>query len=111
MSASALKYVVALFSLLSVASLVAAEPVAQDKTTLIIVVGAPGEAEFGASFNQWADLWEKAGTRAGAKLVRIGSVSGTVFERVAQGSLPEVSAPAEPPHDSKQGSLTDRERL
>ena len=43
-----------------------------DQTTLIVVVGAPGEEEFGKSFAQWAALWEKAGSAAAAKLVTIG---------------------------------------
>src|SRR5207249_8490814 len=49
------------------------------KTTLIIVVGAPGEEEFGNAFIKWAALWEKAGAQAGAKLTTIGlkPVDGT----------------------------------
>ena len=40
--------------------------------TLMVVVGAAGEDEFGRSFEQWALLWEKAGRTAGAKQITIG---------------------------------------
>jgi hypothetical protein len=43
-----------------------------ENTTVILVVGAAGEAEFGAAFTAAADLWEKACERAGAKHVTIG---------------------------------------
>ncbi len=40
--------------------------------TLIIVVGAAGEEEFGKHFEQWAGNWEKSGRTAGAKQITIG---------------------------------------
>src|SRR5437762_1111758 len=43
-----------------------------EKTSLVIVVGAPGEEEFGSAFIKWAALWEKVGAQAGAKLTTIG---------------------------------------
>src|SRR6185503_1100384 len=47
-------------------------PVAADKVTLVIVVGAPGEEEYGSSFAQWAERWEKAARQAEAKLIKLG---------------------------------------
>lgn len=40
--------------------------------TLIVVVGAPGEAEYGDSFSAQADEWTKTSAQAGARLVMIG---------------------------------------
>jgi hypothetical protein len=38
----------------------------------VIVVGAEGDPEYGAQFNQWADRWEQAAQRGDARLIRIG---------------------------------------
>lgn len=38
----------------------------------MVAVGAPGEAEFGKEFANWAELWEKTSNRAGAKYMVIG---------------------------------------
>jgi hypothetical protein len=43
-----------------------------DKATVVVAVGAAGEEEFGKEFMKWAELWEKAGARAGAKYIAIG---------------------------------------
>jgi len=51
--------------------LVAVEPVA-DKPTLLVVVGAAGEEEFGRQFSEWAGRFEKLASAAHAKLVPIG---------------------------------------
>src|SRR5205809_309314 len=56
-----------LFTLVSTAVL------AQDKATVLLVVGAAGEEQFGKAFSQWAESWEKAGAQAGAKMVVIGT--------------------------------------
>lgn len=64
-------------------------PVTDDRTCIILVVGAAGTAEYGAEFEQWAGRWEEAARRGGARLLRIGHV------------VPE--------EDSETGS--DRERL
>ncbi len=55
-----------------IASSLFAETPAPAKPTVIVVVGAPGEEEFGKSFLQSADLWEKTSQQAGAKLIQIG---------------------------------------
>jgi len=39
----------------------------KDNASIIIVVGAAGDAEFGKEFANWADLWKKAADTAGAK--------------------------------------------
>jgi len=44
----------------------------EDCATVIVVVGAPGEEQFGKSFEQWTALWEKASREAGAKFVVLG---------------------------------------
>ena len=51
-----------------VLSAVAAEP----SSTVILVVGAPGEAEYGSNFLHQADLWKQACTAANLRQVRIG---------------------------------------
>jgi hypothetical protein len=43
-----------------------------DRPTVIVVVGAPGQAEYEADFRRWADLWQAAATKAGAGSIRIG---------------------------------------
>jgi hypothetical protein len=52
------------------AASVEAEPA--DQTTVIAVVGAAGEEEFGQSFSVWARRWEEASRQAGARLILIG---------------------------------------
>src|SRR6266516_1665976 len=44
----------------------------EDCATVIVVVGAPGEEQFGKSFEQWTARWEKASREAGAKFVVLG---------------------------------------
>jgi hypothetical protein len=46
---------------------------AQDRATLVIVIGVAGEDEFGTAFVQQAETWRKVSETAGAKLVLIGS--------------------------------------
>lgn len=43
-----------------------------DKPTVIVVVGAVGEEEFGKDFEKWVRLWEKASEQGGAKNVAFG---------------------------------------
>lgn len=42
------------------------------KQTVIVVVGAPGAAEYAAEFAQWAGLWEKACEKGGAHFASVG---------------------------------------
>jgi hypothetical protein len=51
-----------------------AQPVAApDRPTLLIVVGAPGEAEYGTSFTQQLDAWRTLAGQAGATFTAIGA--------------------------------------
>ncbi|MGV3530731.1 MAG: hypothetical protein ACO1QR_00065 [Chthoniobacteraceae bacterium] len=54
-------------------SLVAAqEAAAPQKTSVIVVIGAAGEEQFGEEFSAWAKQWEEACTKAGAQCTVIG---------------------------------------
>ena len=50
----------------------AAEPPDAEPATVLVVVGAAGEDEFGKAFSESAARWEKAAGQAGAKVVTIG---------------------------------------
>jgi hypothetical protein len=43
-----------------------------DKTTVILVLGAPGQEEYGSNFLQQAECWRKACTQAECRLVEVG---------------------------------------
>ena len=43
-----------------------------DKATVLLVVGAPGEEEYAKNFERWAGLWEKASRDGGANYVSVG---------------------------------------
>ncbi len=43
-----------------------------DRATLILVVGAAGEFEFGSNFVQQAELWQKVGKQGGCKEIVLG---------------------------------------
>jgi hypothetical protein len=45
---------------------------AEERPCVLIVVGAPGSAEYDAQFRRWADQWEAAAGKAAAELIRIG---------------------------------------
>jgi hypothetical protein len=60
--------VLALFGLLVAAQASNVTP----QPTLVVVVGAAGEEEFGARFEEWAATWESAANKGGIRLVRIG---------------------------------------
>lgn len=63
-------YIVGLLAvLLSTTGLFAAET---NRTTVIVVVGAPGEVSYGERFAKWADSWKEATTKAGAALITVG---------------------------------------
>lgn len=70
---------------------------APNKATVIIVVGASGEEEYGKGFAEWADTWQQTATRGGAKVLEIGvQTNGVGADRV----LLEQALAAEP----KEGS-------
>ena len=47
-----------------------------ERASVIVVVGAPGEEEYGRSFSQWAARWEKAAKQGGAESKVIGLSAG-----------------------------------
>ena len=60
------------FLLLSFRIAVASETNLSAHPTLILVIGAPGEAEFGSNFLQQATLWQKAATQGNCSRITIG---------------------------------------
>ncbi len=44
----------------------------EDKPVVIVVVGAPGNSQYGSQFKEWADLWQKACNKGQAKYILIG---------------------------------------
>ena len=47
-------------------------PLCSNQTSVILVVGAAGEAEYGSNFVREATLWEKAGAQAACRPITIG---------------------------------------
>jgi hypothetical protein len=47
-----------------------------DRPTVVVVVGAEGEPEYGRQFKQWADRWAEAAKKAGAEYVEVGREAG-----------------------------------
>ncbi len=60
-----------MLSLLLALSLLAAD---DSRPTVLVVVGAEGTEEFGKQFQEWAERWETAAERGGARFVAIGLV-------------------------------------
>ena len=64
----------------------AAAPAAADRPTLVVVVGAEGEPEYGREFAKWADRWGAASASASAELLVVGrdeaSASATDKQRL-----------------------------
>lgn len=56
----------------------AAEPATAERSTVIIVAGAPGEPEFAPDIALQVDAWAKASARADARQIAIGTESGDV---------------------------------
>jgi hypothetical protein len=70
---SANHFVCRLLTLLAVTVLPAVpRAAAVEKPSLIVVVGAAGEDEFGKNFESWSQLWVKAANAGGAKSTVIG---------------------------------------
>src|SRR5687767_4627683 len=60
-----------LFALFLIATLVTTE-VASGKPSVIVVVGAPGEAEYATQFHEWSERWRTASKAADADFHLIG---------------------------------------
>ena len=48
---------------------IAPEP--DERPTVVIVVGAPGESEYGKAFDEWSACWEQAAEKGGAQCLRV----------------------------------------
>src|ERR1043166_4519234 len=67
-----LRFVLAVLTLLLCGVASGSQTNATDRTTLILVVGASGESEFGSNFVQQATLWQKACHQAGCPELVLG---------------------------------------
>ena len=80
-----------------VALLAAAAPVATEaRTSVIVVVGAPGNPEYGGRFAAWTQKWKQACARADAPLTVIGLDPGGPpdHQRLAEALAREAARPA-----------------
>jgi hypothetical protein len=59
-------------NLLLAAYLVLAGFASQDRSCVVVVVGASGSPDYAGQFSQWAELWQAAVAKAGAESVLIG---------------------------------------
>jgi hypothetical protein len=73
---------------------------ADERPTVVIVVGAPGTPGYASEFRAWADQWKAAATKGGAEPILIGTsdqpASPSDRDRL-QAALTERSAPANEP--------------
>ena len=60
------------------------DAIAEEKPTVIVVVGAAGDDEYGQNFAKWAGLWEKTSREAGAKYITIGLKDAAATNDLAQ---------------------------
>jgi hypothetical protein len=79
-------------------------PVAAQQSTVVVVAGAPGEAEFVPDFSQQLDAWKKASDQAGARHVAIGGNFTVATALEVSGALEIKTAQAKP-------GEADRDRL
>ena len=56
-------------------------PGADARTTVVVVVGAPGTPEYGGRFAGWADRWKQACARADAQLTVVGLDGGATPDK------------------------------
>jgi hypothetical protein len=66
----------------------------KEESTVILVIGAHGDAEYGLKFEEWAALWQKASQAAGVSQITIGlkaEPSVTDRERLQETLLGESS--------------------
>jgi hypothetical protein len=82
-----LRLMILLLMLLATAGPLRAEEPSIPRASLIVVIGAPGEPEYGEAFARWAANWQKAGAAANARTLTIGGASGENRQ-----DLPELRA-------------------
>jgi hypothetical protein len=71
----------------------------EDRSCVVVVVGASGSPEYGAHFRRWADLWKAAAAQAGAESIVIGAseqVEMTDRDRLRRILQEKVSSGREP---------------
>src|SRR6266545_2480346 len=61
-----------LAALLTTAAFASADTNTEESATVLVVVGAPGEEEYGKNFAKWAGLWEEASRKGRAHYLSIG---------------------------------------
>ena len=71
-----------------------------DQRTVLLVVGLPGEEEYAAEFNAWAENWRKAAELAKAKWIAIGLPAREAAEQASSNAPSGESAPGG--HDRDQ---------
>ena len=85
-----------------------------EKPTVIVVVGAPGEPDYGADFAQAADAWAQACKRAAVNYIEIGRdpwiEESSPQTPVGQPATTAI-APATAPAPATNAARTDRQRL
>jgi hypothetical protein len=73
---------------------------AGDRPCVVVVVGAPGTAEYASEFRGWADLWKAAAIKGGAESILIGTSDepeGSSDRERLHTVLTERSSPAKEP--------------
>ncbi len=65
-------WITLLAALLTTAAFASADTNTDESATVLVVVGAPGEEEYGKNFAKWAGLWEEASRKGGARYLSIG---------------------------------------
>ena len=53
----------------------------ESRQSVIVVVGAEGESDFGKQFGTWSSRWEEAAKQADARLIRIGGITSDKPDR------------------------------
>jgi hypothetical protein len=72
---------------------------AQDRASVLIVVGASGSPDYAGQFSQWAELWQAAAAKAGAESILIGrsqEAGTTDRDRLHSTTLEKASSGREP---------------
>jgi hypothetical protein len=65
--------------------------------TVLIVIGAEGESEYGSQFGRWADRWMDAAQRGGARALRIGGEGAPDEDKPKLKALLEAEAKVQGP--------------
>jgi len=68
-----------------------------EQRTLLVVIGAAGELEYGRQFSAWADLWKQAATKGGLQTIVIGGETNNPendLTRLLNVLTNEISKPA-----------------